>query len=306
MDTSTKLELPVEGRLPSLEGATGWLNTEPLTTESLRGRPVLVEFWTFTCINWLRTLPYVRAWYERYRDDGLVVIGVHSPEFGFEHDLRNIRTALDAMDVVHPIAVDNDFAVWRAFDNAYWPALYLVDVEGRIRYHRFGEGEYEASELVIQQLLAYAGARDVDRELTPVDAQGVEAQADWDDLRSLETYIGYERTADFAGLVGDWTVERQDARLNAAGGRIAQRFHARDLNLVMGSGEDDKPVRFRVSLDGRPPGADHGVDTDEQGQGTVAEPRLYQLVRQRGPIADRTFEIEFMDPGVRAYVFTFG
>ena len=306
MDTPTTLELPVEGRLPSFDGATGWLNTEPLTTESLRGRPVLVEFWTFTCINWLRTLPYVRAWYERYRDDGLVVIGVHTPEFEVEHSIERVRHAADALRVPFPIAIDTDYEVWTAFANHYWPALYFADADGRIRHHRFGEGDYEQSDQVIQQLLAAAGARDIGGGPTPVDAQGVEAQADWQNLQSLETYIGYERTADFTGLVGDWTVERQDARLNDAGGRIVQRFHARDLNLVMGSGPDDKPVRFRVSLDGEPPGADHGVDTDEQGQGTVTEPRLYQLVRQRGPIRDRTFEIEFLDAGARAYVFTFG
>jgi thiol-disulfide isomerase/thioredoxin len=306
MDTQTPLELPVEGRLPSFDGATGWLNSEPLTTESLRGRPVLVEFWTFTCINWLRTLPYVRAWYERYRDDGLVVIGVHTPEFEVEHSIERVRHAADALRVPFPIAVDTDYEVWTAFANRYWPALYFADADGRIRHHRFGEGEYEYSEIVIQQLLAAAGTREAGGGLTRVDAQGVEAQADWEDLESPETYIGYERTANFTGLVGDWTVERQDARLNAPGGAITQRFHARDLNLVMGSGPDDQPVRFRVSLDGQPPGIDHGVDTDEQGQCTVTEPRLYQLVRQSGPVIDRTFEIEFLDAGGRAYVFTYG
>jgi thiol-disulfide isomerase/thioredoxin len=306
MNTPTTLELPVEGRLPSFEGATGWLNTDPLTTESLRGRPVLVEFWTFTCINWLRTLPYVRAWHERYRDDGLVVIGVHTPEFEVEQSVDNVRRAAEAMGITYPIAVDSDYEVWSAFANRYWPALYFADADGRIRHHRFGEGEYEYSELVIQHLLGAAGSGDAFRELTSVDAQGIEAQADWDDLQSLETYIGYERAEESAGLSGDWTVERQAAVLNASGGSLARDFHARDLHLVMAPGPDEQPVRFRVTLDGEAPGIDHGVDTDEQGEGVVTEPRLYQLVRQRGPIGDRTFEITFLDSGVRAFVFTFG
>src|SRR3954468_5326869 len=296
---ASTVQLPVEGHVPSLDGATAWLNSEPLTAESLRGRPVLVEFWTLTCINWIRTLPYVRAWYEKYHDDGLVVLGVHTPEFEIEHSVENVRRAAKEMRIEFPLAGDSDYAIWDAFANRYWPALYFADADGRIRHHRFGEGEYEYSELVIQLLLAGNGARDVLRELTPVDAQGIEAQPDWDNIQSLETYIGYERTAEFSGLVGDWTVERQDARLDAAGGKITQRFHARDLHLVMGPGPDDQPVRFRVSLDGQPPGADHGVDTDEQGEGVVTEPRLYQLVRQSGPVASRTFEIEFLDAGAR-------
>ena len=330
MDTSTTLQLPVEGELPSLGGATGWLNSEPLTAESLRGRPVLVEFWTFTCINWLRTLPYVRSWFEKYRGDGLVVLGVHTPEFEVEGSVENVRRAARELGVDYPIAVDSDYAIWRAFGNSYWPALYFADADGRIRHHRFGEGEYEYSELVIQLLLATAGAGDVSRELAAVDGRGIEAPADWDELQSPETYIGYVRGANFASpggawwdrpreyavpdvlplnrwaLAGDWTVGREAAVLNTRGGRIAHRFHARDLHLVMAPAPDDQPVRFHVRLDGEPPEAAHGVDTDEHGGGTVSEPRLYQLIRQRSPVVERTFEITFLDPGVRAYVLTFG
>jgi thiol-disulfide isomerase/thioredoxin len=297
---STALQLPTEGHLPSLEGATEWLNSEPLTAASLRGRPVLVEFWTFTCINWLRTLPYVRSWSDRYRDDGLVVIGVHTPEFDVERDVALVRRAVDAMAIEFPVAVDSDYAIWSAFANRYWPALYFADADGRIRHHRFGEGEYEYSELVIQLLLGTGG------DLTPVRGEGIEAAPDWENLRSLETYIGYERGDGAASLAGDWTVRRQAAVLNAPGGRIALLFHARDLHLVMAPARGDKPVRFRVQLDGEPPGADHGVDTDESGEGVVAETRAYQLVRQRGPVDDRTFEITFLDAGAHAYVFTFG
>jgi thiol-disulfide isomerase/thioredoxin len=313
-----------------LDGATGWLNTEPLTGASLRGRPVLAQFWTFTCINWLRTLPHVRSWFERYRRDGLVVLGVHTPEFEVERSIDNVRRATEEMGIDYPVAVDSEYGIWRAFGNEYWPALYFIDADGKIRHHRFGEGEYESSELVIQLLLAAAGAGDVSRELVSVDAQGIEAPADWDDLRSPETYIGYQRAANFASpggasrdrpeeyalpdilrlnhwaLAGDWTVGRQAATLNAAGGRIVHRFHARDLHLVMTPAPDGQPVRFRVLLDGQPPGPANGVDIDERGEGTVAEPRLYQLVRQHAPVAERTFEITFLDPGARAYVFTFG
>lgn len=327
---SATLQLPVEGELPSLGGATGWLNSEPLTPAALRGRPVLVEFWTFTCINWIRTLPYVRSWYEKYRDDGLVVIGVHTPEFEVEHDVDKVRRAVEEMRIEYPVAIDSDYAVWRAFGNRYWPALYFVDADGEIRHHRFGEGEYEYSEVVIQLLLRAAGAGEVSRELVSVHPRGVEAQADWDELRSPETYVGYERAANFASpggawrdvpreyavphplqlnrwaIDGDWTVGHQAAALNAAEGRIAHRFHARDLHLVMGPGSVDAPVRFRVLLDGDPPGAAHGADTDARGEGSVTETRLYQLVRQPTPVEDRTFEITFLDPGVRAYVFTFG
>jgi thiol-disulfide isomerase/thioredoxin len=308
---ATTVQLPVEGQLPSLEGATAWLNSEPLTPESLRGRPVLVEFWTFTCINWLRTLPYVRAWFEKYRDDGLVVLGVHTPEFEIEHSVENVRRAAKEMRIDFPIAVDSDYAIWDAFANRYWPAMYFADAEGRIRHHRFGEGEYDYSELVIQLLLAGNGAGDASQGLVAVDAQGVEAEADWADLRSPETYIGYERTGGFTSpdgptLAGDWTVEREAAVLNAPGGGITHRFHARDLHLVMAPAADDRPVRFRVLLDGAPPGADHGLDIDEDGNGTLSEVRMHQLIRQAGPIAERTFEITFLDPGAQAFVFTFG
>lgn len=327
---ATTLQLPIEGHLPSFEGATGWLGSEPLTPADLRGRPVLVEFWTFTCINWLRTLPYVRAWFEKYRGDGLVVLGVHTPEFDVERDTERVRRAAEEMSIDYPIAVDSDYRVWRAFDNNYWPALYFADADGQIRHHRFGEGDYEKSEIVIQRLLAAAGAGQGGRELVSVDGPGSEAPADWDHLRSGEAYIGYLRAEGFASpggvardtpreyalpddlrlnhwaLTGDWTVGGQPAVLNAPDGGIAHRFHARDLHLVLAPPPDDRPVRFRVRLDGEPPGADHGVDIDADGEGTVTEPRLYQLIRQRRGIADHTFEITFLDPEVRAYVFTFG
>ncbi len=326
----TTIQLPVQDELPSLTGATGWLNTEPMTREALRGRPVLVAFWTFTCINWLRTVPYVRSWFAKYRDNGLFVLGVHTPEFEVERDIGQVRRAAAEMRIEYPIALDNDYSIWRAFGNEYWPALYFVDADGQIRHHRFGEGDYEYSEIVIQLLLGAAGASNVSRRLAPVDAQGVEAPADWDDLRSPETYLGYARAGDFASpdplswdqpreyslpdalelnrwrLAGKWTVGRQAAVLNTAGGRIAHRFHARDLHLVMAAGRADRPVRFRVLLDGERPGSDHGVHTDARGDGTVAEPRLYQLVRQRGRVTDHTLEITFLDPGVHVYVFTFG
>ena len=324
------IQLPVEAELPPLAGATGWLNSEPLSPESLRGSPVLLEFWTFTCINWIRTLPYVRSWYEKYRHDGLVVLGVHTPEFEVERDIEHVRRATAQMRIDYPIAVDSDYRIWRALGNHYWPALYFADANGEIRHHRFGEGEYEYSEIVIQLLLKAAGAPNVSRTLAPVQARGIEAPADWDDLRSSETYIGYARTENFASpgstardqpqeyalpdvlhlnhwaLAGDWTIGRQAAVLNASGGRITHRFHARDLHLVMGPTPDNQPVRFGVLLDGDPPGAAHGIDTDERGEGTVTEPRLYQLIRQPGDITDRRFEITFLDRGIHAYVFTFG
>jgi thiol-disulfide isomerase/thioredoxin len=317
MDTATELQLPVEGHLPSLSGATGWLNSEPLTAESLRGRPVLVEFWTFTCINWIRTLPYVRGWYEKYRDAGLVVLGVHTPEFDVERSVESVRRAAGELGVKFPIAVDSDYAIWEAFANRYWPAMYFVDAEGRIRHHRFGEGEYEVSESVIQALLADAGAGDVGRELLGDIGQGVEASPDWDNVRSPETYVGYERSSNRVSgpdalrlnrwaLTGDWTVRPQAAILDAPGGRIAYRFHARDLHLVLAPPPDGGPVRFRVLLDGEPPGDAHGVDIAENGEGTVAGPRMHQLIRQRGSVGEHTFEIEFLDAGARAYVFTFG
>ncbi len=328
--THPAAELPVEGHLPGFDGATGWVNSPPLAAADLRGRVVLVQFWTYTCINWLRTLPYVRAWAEKYADHGLTAVGVHTPEFDFEHDLDNVRRRVKDLRVDHPVAADNDYAVWTAFDNHYWPALYFVDAQGQVRHHRFGEGDDEMSEMVLQQLLTEAGSGGTDQELTSVDAGGVEAAADWASLRSLENYLGYERTDNFVSptgsildasyayaapprlalnhwaLSGDWTVEQQAIVANQAGGRILYRFHARDLHLVMAPTTPGSPTRFRVHLDGQPPGPAHGNDVDDQGNGTLTEPRLYQLVRQPGPVAERTFEVTFVDPGVRAYAFTFG
>jgi thiol-disulfide isomerase/thioredoxin len=295
--------------LPPLDGATEWLNSPPLTPAGLRGRVVLVQFWTFTCINWLRTLPYVRAWAEQYKDDGLIVVGAHTPEFWFEADIDNIRRAVTAMRIDYPVAVDSEYAIWDAFGNRYWPALYFVDREGKIRDEHFGEGRYEGSERVLQELLG------VDRELVSVVGDGIEAPADWDDLDSPETYLGDqrgERRGDDAGslrrnhwaLSGDWTIQEQGAKLNEAGGGIAFRFSARDLHLVLRP--VDGSVRFRVTLDGNEPGASHGADIDADGAGVVSEPRLYQLIRQPGRIEDHTFEITFAERGVEAYVFTFG
>ena len=325
-----EIHLPVEGELPSLGGATAWLNSPPLSAASLRGNVVLIDFWTYTCINWLRTLPYVRAWAEKYTDHGVVVIGVHSPEFSFEHDLENVRRATRDMRVSYPIAIDNDFAIWHAFSNHYWPALYLVDALGRIRHHHFGEGAYELTEMMLQQVLAEAGIGGIDDELVSVDASGAEAAADWGSLRSAENYVGDARTEHFASpggavletprvyavperlplnqwaLAGEWTMENEATVLNTANGRIAYRFHARDLHLVMGPAARGTSVRFRVFLDGQAPGAASGSDVDEQGHGTASDQRLYQLIRQPGPIADRQFEIEFLDAGVEAFAFTFG
>jgi thiol-disulfide isomerase/thioredoxin len=328
--TPTAFQLPSEGRLPSLGGATAWLNSPPLTAEGLRGHVVLIDFWTYTCVNWLRTLPYIRAWAEKYKDQGLVAIGVHTPEFAFEHDLDNVRRAAKDMQVEYPIAIDNDYAVWDALSNHYWPALYIVDATGHIRHHVFGEGDYERSERVIQQLLAEAGASSAAQSLVAVDAHGAEVAADWNNLQSPETYLGYERAETFVSpggaalgeprvytapahlsrnewaLAGAWTVERGFAALNAANGQIAYRFHARDVNLVMGPATRGMPVRFRVLIDGQPPDAAHGSDVDNQGNGTVTDQRLYQLIRQPEPIADRRFEIAFLVAGVQVFAFTFG
>jgi thiol-disulfide isomerase/thioredoxin len=322
--------LPVEGEMPSLAGATEWINSPPLTPAGLRGKVVLVDIWTYTCINWLRTEPYIRAWAEKYKDQGLVVIGVHSPEFLFEKDVANVRRSAKQMRIDYPIAVDSDHKIWNAFKNEYWPALYLVDAKGKIRYHQFGEGEYEKTEKVIRQLLAEAGSGGADRGLTPVDARGAEVAADWEHLASGENYVGYERTERFASpggtpsggrrvyaapaalrlnqwaLMGDWTVEKGAVALNKVPGRIAYRFHARDLHLVMGPAARGESVRFRVLIDGKPPGSAHGVDVVADGDGPAGEQRLYQLIRQPGPIADREFEIQFLDPGVEAFAFTFG
>ena len=320
----------MEGELPSLGGATAWLNAPPLSTADLRGKVILIDFWTYTCINWLRTLPYVRAWAEKYQEHGVVVIGVHAPEFSFEHDLENVRRAARDMRVDYPIAIDNDFAIWQAFTNHYWPALYLVDAQGHLRSHHFGEGAYELSEMILQHLLAEAGRGGFAHDLVSVDAQGAEVAADWDSLRSVETYVGSERTENFASpggavldkrhlytaperlrlnhwaLAGEWTMGSEATVLHAANGRIAYRFHARDLHLVMGRASRGTSVHFRVFIDGQTPGAAHGIDVDEQGNGTVTDQRLYQLIRQPKPIADRQFEIEFLDAGVEAFVFTFG
>jgi len=326
----TSVQPPVEDELASLGSATEWINSPPLTAAGLRGKVVLIDFWTYTCINWLRQLPYVRAWAEKYKDQGLVVIGVHTPEFGFEKNLDNVRRAAKDMRVDYPIAVDNDYAIWRAFNNQYWPALYFVDAEGRVRHHRFGEGDYEQSERIIQQLLAEAGGRGIGRELVAVDGRGAEAAADWGSLKTPENYVGYDRTENFASpggavldqrrvyaaparlrlnqwaLSGDWMVGKQATVLKKANGRILYRFHARDLHLVMGPVARGTSVRFRVLIDGQPPGAAHGIDVDDQGNGTVTEQRLYQLIRQPKPIADRQFEIEFLDSGVEVFAFTFG
>lgn len=323
-------DLPVEGKMPPLAGATGWINTSALTSADLRGKVVLVQFWTYTCINWLRAHPYVRAWADKYKDQGLVVLGVHTPEFPFEGNIDNIRRAARDMRITYPIAVDTDYAIWRAFDNQYWPAFYIVDAQGRIRHHQFGERGYEQSETAIQRLVEEAGARGVNREATPVVGQGAEAAADWTNLRSPENYLGFQRTDNFSSpggavlgrgrsftaparlplnhwaLSGNWTMEEGLSLLNAPAGRIVYRFHARDLHLVMGSSAASRPVRFRITIDGAPPGTAHGSDVDSAGLGSVQEPRLYQLVRQSGAVSERTFEIEFLDAGVQAYAFTFG
>ena len=298
--------------LSALDRAPVWLNSSPLTAEGLGGRVVLVDFWTYSCVNWLRTLPYVRAWDERYRDRGLVVVGVHAPEFRFEHDLDNVRRATGELGVGYPVVIDNDFAIWRSFGNQYWPAAYLVDRDGRIRFHHFGEGAYEETERAIQQLLG------VDEETVRVDAGGLAEAADWDTLQSPETYVGHargERRSDGSAdrlalnqwaLTGEWTVGDETAVLDGAGGSITYRFQARDLNMVLAPPASGAPVRFAVKLDGQPPGEAHGLDVDGSGAGAVDEPRMYQLIRQRGAVAERSFEITFLDPGVRAYVFTFG
>jgi thiol-disulfide isomerase/thioredoxin len=316
--------------LAAIGGAAEWLNSPRLTPSSLAGKVALVDFWTYTCINWLRTLPYVRAWAQKYRE-ALVVIGVHTPEFAFERDLHNVRRAVRQMRIEYPVAIDNDYAIWRAFRNQYWPALYFIDARGRVRQHHFGEGEYQRSESAIQRLLAEAGVAGLrEGDAVSVDAQGIEAAADWDNLKSPETYVGYDRAQNFASrggadvdrrrvyaaparlalntwaLAGEWTMRRQATVLTSPGGRIVHRFHARDLHLVMGPPPQGTSVRFRVSIDGQPPGAAHGLDVDEGGNGTVVEQRLYQLIRQPTPILDRTFEIEFLDAGVETYAFTFG
>jgi thiol-disulfide isomerase/thioredoxin len=296
--------------MPSLDGATEWLNAEPLSPDELRGHVVLVDFWTLTCINWLRTEPYVRAWSQTYRDDGLVVIGVHTPEFSFEHEIDSVRLATKERDIDYPVAVDNDYAIWSAFDNHYWPALYFVDADGIIRDHHFGEGRYEQSERELQRLLG------VEREPVAVEGLGVEAEADWDHLHTPETYLGFDRREHSTSpgeplrlnhwaLAGEWTVGRECVVLDRAGGSIAYRFHARDVHLVLSSGAG-LSIPFRVLLDGQAPGGAHGLDVDEDGHGVLRDGRLYQLVRQDGEVRERTAEITFLEPGAEAYVFTFG
>lgn len=322
--------LPTEGRLASFDGATGWLNSDPLTSDGLRGRVVLVDFWTYTCVNWLRTLPYVRAWEAKYADAGLTVVGVHTPEFGFERDVDNVVAQTRALGVGYPVAVDSDYRVWRAFANHFWPAVYIADAEGRIRFHHFGEGEYAMTEMVIQQLLLDAGVTDLDQDLVDVEPRGLEVAADWRTLRSPETYLGYRQSTGFASedvaafdqsdvyeararlplnhwdLTGTWTVAGHAAVLRAPAGRIAFQFHARDVNLVMGPAAKGASIPFRVLLDGELAGAAHGTDVGADGSGIVQDQNTYQLIRQVGKIEERRFEIEFLDSGIEAYCFTFG
>jgi thiol-disulfide isomerase/thioredoxin len=321
--------LPFEGRLAGFEAASGWLNSPPLGPAALRGKVVLVDFWTYTCINWLRTLGYVRAWAEKYADQGLVVVGVHTPEFPFERDPDNVRRAVKAMRIAYPVALDPAYGVWDAFGNRYWPAVYIADADGRIRHHQFGEGGYDECERAIQQLLRATG-REVDDGLVSPELEGFEIQADWANLASPETYLGYEQAQNFASpggadldrartyaapdrlalnqwaLSGDWTIERKACVLSSDEGGIVFRFHARDVHLILSPGDGGKPVPFRVLVDGERPGDAHGLSVDEDGRGTVTEQRLYQLIREPGSISDRTFEISFLAPGVEAYCFTFG
>lgn len=322
--------LPVEGTAPSLDGAVEWLNSPPLAREDLRGKVVLIDFWTYSCINCIRTLPYVRAWAEKYRDQGLVVIGVHAPEFAFEKKIDNVRQAVAGFKIEYPVAIDNDYRIWRAFDNSYWPAHYLIDAKGQIRYHHFGEGEYRETEEAIQDLLREAGSTGASpAETVTPETKGAEAGADMSHMLSGETYVGYRQARGFAsnetmradaprdysvtapalnewGLSGEWTVGAEAATLDAANGGITYRFSARDLHLVLGPVDSGKPVRFQVTVDGHPPGPDHGADTDANGNGVVTSTRLYQLVRQSGTVTAKTFTIRFLDPGVQAYAFTFG
>ncbi|MDN4615519.1 redoxin domain-containing protein [Leifsonia sp. F6_8S_P_1B] len=322
--------LPDEGRLGSFDRATGWLNSGPLTAESLRGRVVLVGFWTYTCVNWLRTLPYLRAWHAAYADAGLTIVGVHTPEFGFEHDVANVEARTRALGIEYPVALDADYGVWNDFANHYWPAVYLADASGRLRYHHFGESDYAMTEMAVQQLLMAAGAAEVDLGLAQPQAHGLEVAADWSTLRSPETYLGYGQSDGFASedaaqydrprrysvhpelplnawdLAGEWTQTRTAAVLHEAGGRLAYAFHARDVNLVMGPSVPGTAVPFRVLLDGQPVGDAHGTDVDEGGHGLLDRQDTYQLVRQRGRIADRLVEVEFEEDGVELYCVTFG
>jgi thiol-disulfide isomerase/thioredoxin len=328
LGTSARPALSDEGGMPDLGGATSWLNSAPLTGESLRGKVVLVDFWTYTCINSLRR-PYIKAWADKYKDAGLVVIGVHTPEFSFEKERANVQDAVRRLEVGYPVAIDSDYRIWEAFGNQYWPALYFIDAKGHIRHHYFGEGQYAEAERVLQQLLKESGASGLDESVVRVAGEGVEAAPSGTE-QTPETYVGYRRSESYASpereakdaaqtyslperlrvnqwaLAGSWNIGPESAVLDAAGGRIAFRFHSRDLHFVLAPGKEGRPVRFKVTLDGAAPGDAHGVDSAADGSGEVREPRLYQLIRQGGRIIDRTFEIEFLDPGVRAFVFTFG
>jgi thiol-disulfide isomerase/thioredoxin len=322
-------ELPVEELMPTLDGAQEWLNSPPLTLEALKGKVVLVDFWTYSCINCLRSIPYVRAWAEKYRDHGLVVIGVHAPEFAFERNVANVKAALGTFKIGYPVAIDNEYKIWRSFENEYWPAHYFIDGNGKVRHHHFGEGEYDESEEIIQRMLKDAGNKDVPGGLVTVNASGAQAAADAGDVRSPETYVGYDRGNHFVSpggavsdkshtyaagepqlnewsLTGNWTVGPERAQLDEKDGSIVYRFHARDLHLVLGPSMENSKIRFRITIDGKAPGDAHGVDTDADGNGEVTTQRLYQLVRSTGTVADHTFEIRFLDPGVQAYAFTFG
>ena len=328
MATDANGRLSFYGNMPSLAGATEWLNSGPLTAADIRGRVVVIDFWTFTCVNWIRTAPYRRAWDERYRGYGLTVIGVHTPEFPFETEAKGVRAAINERRIVYPVAVDSDYAIWSAFANRYWPALYVADAEGTIRFQHFGEGRYGESERAIRVLLGALGL--ADEGVVDVEGEGIEAAADWTSLRSPETYLGYDRAERFASpgrpevgdphtyiapsplrlnhwaLAGDWTIGTKAVRSNDAGGRLSFCFRARDLNLVMGPGKGGEPIRFDIRLDGAPPGRARGIDVEEGGEGTAADRRLYQLVRQPGDVDERVFEITFLEPGAEAYAFTFG
>ena len=324
------VQLNDEGQFPGFDGAVKWLNSPPLTRTELKGKVIVVDFWTYSCINCLRSIPYVEAWSEKYKNDGLVVVGVHTPEFAFEKDPANIAKAVADLKITYPVAVDSDYAIWKAFNNQYWPAHYFIDAKGKIRYHHFGEGKYDESEEVIQELLREKNSAVQAGGFVQVHGSGSEAPPDFSDVASPETYVGYDRAQNYAspekirqdkpqtytaparltvnqwGLVGSWNVSGEHAQLLAAPGKVIFRFHARDLHFVLGPGKNGQPIRFRIRIDGTPPGEDHGVDTDAKGDGVVKEYRLYQLVRQKGKVEDRTFEIEFLDPGVQAFAFTFG
>lgn len=316
--------------LPSLSGATGWINSKPLSARDLKGKVVLVDFWDYSCINCIRAVPYIRAWAEKYKDSGLVVIGVHTPEFDVEKQQANVQRAVQKFGITYPVALDSDYAIWNGFHNQFWPAHYFIDAKGKVRYEHFGEGEYDQSERWIQQLLQEANAKPMASSMVNVEGQGVQAAADTREVKSPETYIGYARSEHFAspgglkrdadhvyaepshlqlnewGFTGRWLDREQAAELKAAGGKILFRFHARDLHLVLGTASPGRSIHFRVTIDGQAPGANHGVDTDALGNGVVTDDRLYQLIRQSGPITDHTFTIEFLDPGVQAFSFTFG